>query len=329
MTSVDARAGSRGRERGASEAPAGADAPPLSTRWSPVRPVDLRLSLRPLGRGPGDPTMRWEPGALWRVMCTPAGASTVRMVQTRDAIEALAWGDGAEWAIAHLPQLLGDGDDDEGFDVADVPFLADARHRLDGMRLARANCVFEMMVAAILEQKVTTLEARRAWRQLVAKYGDAPPGPAPVGMRVFPRAEVWRMIPSWEWHKAGVGPQRSRTVLAAAAVATGLERTLVLGRGGDEVSRRLRSVPGVGVWTAAETSQRAHGDADAVSVGDYHLPALVGWALAGSPVDDDGMLELLEPWRGHRQRVMRLIEQSGFRKPRFGPRITIQDHRGH
>ena len=92
---------------------------------------------------------------------------------------------------------------------------------------------------------------------------------------------------------------------------------------------KLRSVRGVGSWTAAETSQRAHGDVDSVSVGDYHLPATVGWALIGAPVDDDGMLELLEPWAGQRQRVMRLIEASGFRPPRFGPRITIQDHRGH
>jgi 3-methyladenine DNA glycosylase/8-oxoguanine DNA glycosylase len=148
-------------------------------------------------------------------------------------------------------------------------------------------------------------------------------------MRVFPSAHAWRGIPSWEWHTAGVDPRRSRAAIAAASVAAGLERTLSLGRGGSEIERRLRSVPGVGAWTAAETSQRAHGDADAVSVGDYHLPAVVGWALIGKPVDDDGMLELLAPWSGQRQRVMRLIEASGFAKPRFGPRMTIQDHRGH
>ena len=115
----------------------------------------------------------------------------------------------------------------------------------------------------------------------------------------------------------------------ATAVASGLERTIALGRGGPEVAKRLRSIPGIGVWTAAETTQRAHGDADAVSVGDYHLPAVVGWALAGQPVDDDGMLELLSPWAGQRQRIMRLIGASGFRKPRFGPRMTVQDHRHH
>jgi len=127
----------------------------------------------------------------------------------------------------------------------------------------------------------------------------------------------------------GVGPERSATIIRAAAVAVAVERTLELGRGGPSVEGPLRSIRGVGVWTAAETMQRAHGDPDSPSVGDYHVPALVGWALIGKPVDDDGMLELLEPWAGHRQRVVRLIGASGFEKPKFGPRMTIQDHRGH
>ena len=302
---------------------------PLSTVWAPEAPVSLRQTLRPLGRGALDPTMQWAGDAVWRALRTPAGTATLRLEVHGSAVEATAWGDGAEWAIAGVPELLGHGDDASGFDVSGNAFLHEARRRLTGQRLLRTNLVLEAMLAAILEQKVTGKEARRAWSWLIRKHGDPAPGPAPEGMRVFPSPEVWRLVPSWDWHQAGVDPQRSRTALAAASVATGLERTLRLGRGGGDISRGLRSVPGVGVWTAAETSQRAHGDPDSVSVGDYHLPAVVGWALVGRPVDDDGMLELLEPWRGHRQRVMRIIEGSGFQKPRFGPRMTIQDHRRH
>ena len=210
-----------------------------------------------------------------------------------------------------------------------MPLLADSLRRNPGLRLTRTRQVFEMLVAAILEQKVTGKEARAGWRWLVSRHGEPAPGPAPEGMRVFPPAEVWRRIPSWEFHRAGVGPQRSATIMRAAAVAASLERTLDFGRGGPEVERALRSIVGVGVWTAAETMQRAHGDPDSPSVGDYHLPALVGLALTGAPVDDDGMLELLAPWTGQRQRVMRLIESSGFVKPRHGPRATVQDHRAH
>ena len=301
----------------------------LSTTYAPKVPISLSLTLRPLRRGYGDPTFQVDPSGIWRTVLSPLGAATVHLAPTPDGTAVTAWGPGAEWAIEGVPELLGAGDEWSSLDVSASPFLADSLRRNPGLRLLRTRQVFEMMVAAILEQKVKGMQARQSWRVLLGKYGEPAPGPAPAGMRVFPSADVWRRIPSWEWHRAGVGPDRSAAVLRAAAVAASLERTLALGRGGPPVERALRSIPGVGVWTSAETTQRAHGDPDAPSVGDYHLPALVGWALVGSPVDDDGMLDLLAPWAGHRQRIMRLIESSGFAKPRFGPRMTVQDHRGH
>ena len=303
--------------------------PHFSTTYTPRIVVSLSNTLRPLRRGHLDPTMRVDATGTWRTLLTPHGPATLHLGQRRDSVEARAWGDGAEWAIAGVPELLGEGDDWSDLDVSGNAFLADSLRQNQGLRLLRTRQVFEMLLIAILEQKVTGIEARRAWRTLLTKFGDAPPGPAPDGMRVFPSAERWRRVPSWEWHGAGVGPQRSATVMRAASVASSLERTLADGRGGPVVATKLRSIPGIGVWTAAETTQRAHGDPDSPSVGDYHLPAVVGWALIGKPVDDDGMLELLEPYAGHRQRVMRLIEASGFRKPTFGPRMTIQDHRRH
>jgi 3-methyladenine DNA glycosylase/8-oxoguanine DNA glycosylase len=198
---------------------------------------------------------------------------------------------------------------------------------MPGLRLARTGRLFAALIPAIIEQKVTSMEALRSWRRLVTSHGDEAPGPAPLGMRVIPDGDTWRRVPSWEWHTAGVGPQRSATVMRAAAVAASLERGA--GMTASEAARRLQTITGIGAWTAAETVQRSHGDPDHVSVGDYHLSAFVGWALVGSPVDDDGMLELLEPWRGHRQRIVRLLVASGFRKPSFGPRMTIQDHRRH
>lgn len=306
-----------------------ADAAPLMTTYAPAIAVNLPLTLRPLMRGYLDPTMRTEASGIWRTARTPLGAATMHLGRRSHGIEVLAWGPGAEWVIAGVPELLGEGDDWSGLDVSGNALLADSLRRNPGLRLLRTRQVFEMLLVAILEQKVTGKEARHAWRVLLARYGEVPPGPAPAGMRVFPDAETWRRVPSWEWHRAGVGPQRSDTIMRAAKVAASLERTLGMGRGGTEVERALRSIPGIGVWTAAETMQRAHGDPDAPSVGDYHLPALVGLALAGRAVDDDGMLELLAPWAGQRQRVMRLIESSGFVKPRLGPRATVQDHRGH
>jgi 3-methyladenine DNA glycosylase/8-oxoguanine DNA glycosylase len=304
--------------------------PPLHTVYAPTHPLSLRLTLGPLPRGSSDPTCQWDGNALWRTMNTAAGIATLHLV-VRDGIGvcATAWGPGAAEALAGVPELCGSGDDWSELDVSSSPFLSESLRRAEGLRLPRTNKVFEALLPAIIEQKVTTMEARRGWRYLVMRHGVAAPGPAPEGMRVMPLPEVWRRIPSWEWHRAGIGPQRSETAVRAASVASSLERTLALGRGGTEVARKLRSLPGIGVWTAAETTQRSHGDPDSPSIGDFHLASTVGWALIGKAVDDDGMLELLAPWAGHRHRITRLIGVSGFHKPRYGPRITVQDHRWH
>ncbi|PVZ96329.1 3-methyladenine DNA glycosylase [Amnibacterium flavum] len=311
------------------------ETPVRESVYRPREPVSLRLVLGSLGRGHGDPTFRWDldgrhgaPG-VWRTLLTPEGPATIHLAQRLDGdIVSRAWGAGAEWATDQLPRTLGSEDDWSGLDVSSVPLLADTLRRRPDLRISRVDLVLEMMIPAIIEQRITGLEARRAWRYLLSRYGTTPPGPAPQGMRVFPDATTWRRIPSWEWHKAGVDPARSRTCIRAATVADGLERTLAFDPG-REVESRMRTIAGVGVWTAAETAQRSHGDPDSVSYGDYHVHDVVGYALSGEPADDDRMLELLEPWRGHRQRIVRLIYASGFRKPRFGPRMTVQDHRAH
>ena len=300
--------------------------PQASTRYAPRRPVDLAATMAPHRRGLGDPTACADAAGLWRTQRTPLGPATLLLRQGADGvIDARAWGPGAEWCISQVPALLGEGDDWAGLDLGAHPALAEVRRRNPGVRLGSSGLVFESLIPAIIEQKVTTLEAHRAWYRLIRQHGEAAPGPAPAGMMVSPGPERWRLVPSWDWHRAGVDPRRSRTAVTVAAVATSLDRPV----DALTAARRLQSLPGVGRWTAAEVTQRSHGDPDSVSVGDYHLAAQVGWALTGAPVDDDGMLELLEPFAGHRQRVVRLILGSGYRAPRRGPRMTIQDHRGH
>ena len=298
----------------------------LETVWRPRLPVDVVRTLAPLRRGTGDPTHRVElGGVVWRTTRTDDGPATYRLSQHGPhEVHCTAWGAGAERAIAGVADLLGGRDDPAGFDPVH-PLLRETAIRHPGIRVPRSGRVLETLVPTVIEQKVTGQEARAAFRWLLHRYGEAAPGPAPRGLRVPPPADVWRRTPSWDWHRAGVDPRRAQTVMRAAQVAGRLEEAV--GMAPADAERRLRAVAGVGVWTAAEVAQRALGDADAVSFGDYHLPSFVGWALLGRPVDDDGMAELLEPYRPHRYRVIRLLECSGFAKPRFGPRLTIQDHR--
>ncbi len=96
-------------------------------------------------------------------------------------------------------------------------------------------------------------------------------------------------------------------------------------RSNEDAYRLLLAIPGVGPWTAGEVGRAALGDPDAVSVGDYHLPSLVAWLLAGERrADDARMLELLEPYRGQRGRVIRLLEAAGTWPPRRGPRMPAR-----
>ncbi len=208
--------------------------------------------------------------------------------------------------------------------------VIEARRRNLAVRLPATGRMIDSLVPTILEQKVTVIEARRGYRYLTYRFGTAAPGAgtvAPANLMLQPTPEKWLRIPSWEWHKAGVGPQRSATVMRALRSAAALERLAALPAA--EAGAKLQTLPGIGVWTAAEVVQRTHGCPDSIAVGDYHLAAYVGAALTGRRTDDAGMLRLLAPWAGHRQRVVRMIGLSGFRKPTFGPRMTIQDHRGH
>jgi 3-methyladenine DNA glycosylase/8-oxoguanine DNA glycosylase len=301
----------------------------LRREWRAPFGVDVRLTLSVYRHGAGDPAYRIDAaGAVWRTSLTPDGPGTLRLT-SRPAAEGTlvtgqAWGPGAAWLLDTLPAQLGAHDDLSGF-TARHPVVSELVLRYQGLRIGRTARVFEALVPAVLEQKVVGREAHRAWRFLLGKYGTPAPGPAPAGMRVIPPASTWPRIPSWDWHRAGVEGVRARTIIAAADAATRLEQVLELDPA--EADRRLRSLPGIGPWTSAEVRQRATGDADAVSVGDYHLPKVVGWTLAGRITDDAGMLELLAPYAGHRYRVARLIELGGRLPPRRGPRMPVRDYR--
>lgn len=298
---------------------------PRARTWRPPWPLALGLVVGQLQRGPYDPAFQLAAdGSVWRAARTPDGPVSLRLAAHPAAgeVRAHAWGPGADWALHQLPDLLGASDDPDAFDPAGNRLLADARHRHPGLRLGRTGLVMDSLVPAVLEQKVTTLEAYRAWRTLLRRYGT----PVHGGLYAPPTAREWTLIPSWEWHRAGVDAKRAGTVVRAARLAARLEEASALATAA--AVARLTSVPGVGLWTAAETLQRSNGDPDAVSVGDYHLPNTVGWALAGRERSDDAqMLRLLAPYRGHRHRACRLILLTSAPAPRHGPRLSPRDYR--
>ncbi len=319
----------------ASPGPSGAAAPDAAGEWRPPFILDVPRTLGVHRRGRGDPAFRVAAdGSIWRTALTPEGPGTIRVTATRPAagtagpavtvVRGAAWGPGASWLLHALPTALGAGDHPGGFAPVH-PVLSQLARRHEGLRIGRTGLVMEALVPAVLEQKVTGVEAHRAWRRLLLTFGLPAPGPVPPGMRVCPPPVTWRRIPSWEWHRAGVEAVRARTIIGACHVAARLEEITAMSPAAAD--RRLQSLPGIGPWTSAEIRQRACGDPDAVSVGDLHLPGQVGWALAGRVVDDAGMLELLAPYRGHRHRAASLVVAARIGPPRRAPRMPIRDYR--
>jgi 3-methyladenine DNA glycosylase/8-oxoguanine DNA glycosylase len=299
--------------------------PDLTTILRPQGPIDLARTLGPLRRGPYDPTCRTEAGSWWRATRTPGGPATLRLRARSDGtIEVAAWGPGATHAIEAAPALCGLRDDPAAFQADG---LVGELHRLNpGLRLCRTGAIFEALAPYVVEQRVSGLEAYRSWRRLVKGLSDQAPGPADLWLPPDPKRIAAE--PYTAFHDFEIEAGRANTIRRAAARATGLERFAE--RTPAEATRALLSLPGIGIWTAAMVTAVALGDVDAVPIGDYGIPGMVGHVLADErDADDARMLELLEPFRPQRGRAIRLIALSGNYPARRAPRARIRSLRGH
>jgi 3-methyladenine DNA glycosylase/8-oxoguanine DNA glycosylase len=287
-------------------------------------PHELCATLSTLARGPYDACVLRDAREVWRATHTPDGPGTERLTVTGDGVEVEAFGPGAAWLVEHAPALVGAHDDGDDFAPPDAR-LRELHHRHRGLRLARAGNPVELLVPTILEQKVTSIEAHRAYSRLVRAHGGPAPGPCP-GLRLPPRPAELAALPSFAWHAVGVERRRAETVRVVCRRAQAIDR--VASKGSAVFQEQVVALPGIGPWTATSVAQIAFGDPDAVVVGDYHLPSIVAWNLVGERrADDDRMLELLEPYRPHRARAVALLLRAGAHPPRRAPRARLRDIR--
>ncbi|MCB2222695.1 MAG: DNA-3-methyladenine glycosylase 2 family protein [Actinobacteria bacterium] len=295
-----------------------------SRTFDAAAPVDLAATLGPQRAAPDDPAFRLAPAEAWVAIRLPSGPAAIRFRADGTRLEAEAWGEGAAEALDRAPGIVGAGDDPAGFDPAERP-LRDLARRHAGLRITRSGAVADMAVRAAVGQRVTGKEARRSYSRLAAALGEPAPGPQPLTLPPDPRALAGLGYPSF--HPFGIERGRAETIIRIGRHARRLDEAASLPR--DEAGRRIRAVRGVGPWSEALVATTALGDADAVLVGDDNLPNAVAWLLAGEPrADDERMLELLEPYRGHRARVIRLVQASGRKAPRYGPRRPLRSIEG-
>lgn len=265
--------------------------------------------------------MRFGDREVWRATHTPEGPATLRLTHIDEVVDVDAWGPGAAWAAQNAAALCGEEDDDSAFQPRE-PILIDAFRRHPGLRMTKSRAVFEALVPTVIGQKVQTVAAQASYKSLLYELGT--PAPGPTKLRVPPPASVLAETPYWAFHKLGVERRRADVIIRAARSARRLEETTTISPA--DAWQRLLAFPGVGEWTAAKVASVALGDADAVPVGDYHLPHMVGYVFDGTARStDERMLEILEPYRPHRGRLLRLLILTGVSAPRFGPRLPLRD----
>ena len=304
---------------------------PTSSAWTQIdAPRSLRRTLGVHRIGWRDPTTRLSDGAFTRATITPDGPGTLAIRWTRDpahpadsGVDADAWGPGADWLLRRVDRLIGADDRAGAFDPAH-PAVERSLRLTRGGRIGASGMLYHHLLPTIIGQRITGGEAIRQWSRLCYALGEPAPGPDALvaTMRLPPAPATLHRRPSWWFHPLGIETKRARPLTEVARHADRLWQWAE--SGADVTTARLGSIPGIGPWTIGSTLGPVLGDPDAVPVGDYHHANTVAWALAGEArADDDRMLELLEPYRGQRGRVLWALTSAAGHAPKFGPRQRI------
>jgi 3-methyladenine DNA glycosylase/8-oxoguanine DNA glycosylase len=282
--------------------------------------VDVPLDLRgTLSRLHG----RFARDGWWLTARTPDGAGTLQVRRDAAGVHGEAWGEGGEWLLERLHMITGLDDDPSRFRPNDG-VVARAHRANPGLRFGRTELVFDALIAAICAQKVTGREAAAAERGLRHRFSEPAPGPA--SLRLPPDPVRLAAAPYWEYHQAHLEKRRADLIRRVASQVDDIDRLRSLTPAGAAIT--LSRIEGVGAWSVAKTLEVSHGDPDQVAVGDFHFKNIVVHHLTGKDRGtDEEMVELLEPFRPHRGRVVRLLERMGP-APAFGPRLAPRDITG-
>lgn len=283
---------------------------------------NVRATLAVYRAGRSDPTTQLSDSDFWRATLTPAGPATLHVWWRGDCVDAQAWGSGAAWMLDRVERMIGRNDPGFACPSDAHPAVAAAHRNHPGLRVGASSTLYHELLPVVLAQRVTGGEAVAQWRRICLVLGEPAPGPD-HGLRLPPAPARLIAHPAWWFHKLGIESKRAEALRTVARYGSRLEEWSLLQPAA--VASKLRLLHGIGVWTIGSVTGPALGDADAVAVGDFHIPNMVSWALAREPRGtDERMLNLLQPYSGQRGRVIRLLGLDGHAAPKFGPRQRIQ-----
>jgi len=293
--------------------------PSVISRSFEVPVVDLVATLRMQRVGPYDPCGLFDRTTrrFAYAFRMAEGPVTLSVTQTGPTtILAEAWGPSAERAIEEVPAICGAHDDPDAF-TTDHEGMQRLARRFRKMRQPRVPWIMEALVGIILQQRIAFVEAAQGWAKIARQRGSEAPGP--LGLTLFPDKQTLLEMPTWAYRESLV--DRKRELAIRALLDHDEEIFEALARPFDEIRTVMQRIPGIGPWTIESFLGQCRGDADAIPTADYWIPHMVSYALTGKPRSDDAeMLALLERFRPHRGRALRLLGAAGYSAPRHGPR---------
>lgn len=272
------------------------------TQSCAVPGIEVGLTLGPIAMLPGDPTIQRGPMSFSRATITPEGPGVIHVTWGREAghVDVQTERDGGAWLLARAPGFIGAADDASGFTPED-PVVRRLWSRFRGDRVGATGTVWHDLAWIITQQRIHRRDAAAQWRRLVQTFGE----PCDEGLLTPPDPDRLARTAPWSLRALGIDERRATALIAAARVAGRLHR--LCDDDIDTAAAKLGSLPGVGTWTLACLRAFTWGDPDTVITGDSGIPSLIASTLVGEVrADDARMVELLEPYRPHRYRVLRL-----------------------
>jgi len=196
--------------------------------------------------------------------------------------------------LAADPQLI-------GAHLSEDPVMAALVRARPGLRVPGAWDGFELAVRAVLGQQITVRAAIQLASRLVARYGDPLTTRSerhPGITHVFPRPEI---MAAADLSTLGMPQARAKSLSSLAAAVAADPQIFSAKRSLEETIAQLRSLAGVGEWTAQYIAMRELREPDAFPAADIGLMrALVdGTGQRPNPRELLDRAERWRPWRAY------------------------------
>lgn len=179
------------------------------------------------------------------------------------------------------------------------PLLAPLIARRPGLRVPGAWDGFEVAIRAVLGQQITVTAARKLAAKLVASFGD--PLAASEDVRLTHTFPAPAKLAVSDVRSLGMPSARAEALISLSAAATADPRLFSPSETLEDAIIRLRSLRGIGEWTAQYIAMRALREPDALPAADIGLMRALAQPGGARPNAAAVLMraEAWRPWRAY------------------------------